>query len=132
MSSFWNLVGYEYKKILHKKSVQIVLLLAVIVTIICVWGTLFGNSYVDGQVFESNYDAMVKDRAYSRSLAGREIDSKLIMEAVRSYARIPQNDRYYDTPEYQAFARKYVKYTISAVLFTILHPGGSTWRIFRG
>lgn len=117
MSSFWSLVGYEYKKILHKKSVVIVLLLAVIVAAISVWGTLFGSSYVDGEVFESYYDAMIKDRTYARSLAGREIDSKLIMEAAQAYAQIPEADRYYDTPEYQTFARRYSEiYNISRAI----------------
>ncbi len=107
MSSFWRLVGFEYKKILCKKSVIIVLVLAVIATAVSVWGTLFGSTYVDGKVFESNYESMVKDRSYARSLSGREIDPKLIMETVEAYSKIPKKDRYYDTPEYQAFARKY-------------------------
>ncbi len=107
MNSFWRLVGFEYKKILHKKSVIIVLILAVVATAVSVWGTLLGSYYVDGKVFESNYDAMVKDRSYARSLSGREIDSKLIMETVEAYSKVPKKDRYYDTPEYQAFARKY-------------------------
>lgn len=81
MSSFLRLVGFEYKKILHKRSVRIVLLLAVLVTAVSVWGTLFGNSYVGGEVYESNYAAMVKDRGYARALAGRALDGDLLMEA---------------------------------------------------
>jgi hypothetical protein len=107
MRIFWRLVGFEYKKILYKKSVIIVLVLAVIVTAVSVWGTLFGNSYVGGEVFESNYDAMVKDRSYARVLSGREINPELIMETAEAYSKIPKMDRYYDTPEYQEFARKY-------------------------
>ena len=107
MNSFWSLVGYEYKKILRKKSVAITLLSAVIVTAVSVWGTLFGSSYVDGEVLESHYDAMIKDRAYARSLAGQEVDSKLVMEAAKAYAQIPGKDRYIDTPEYETFARRY-------------------------
>jgi ABC-type transport system involved in multi-copper enzyme maturation permease subunit len=118
MSSFWSLVGYEYKKILHKKSVMIALLLAVIVTAISVGGTLFGNSYIDGEVFESHYDAMIKDRAYARSLAGREINTKLIMETVHAYSQIPDKDRYIDTPEYQSLARRYSEiYNISRTIY---------------
>ena len=74
MRIFWRLVGFEYKKILYKKSVIVVLALAVITTAISVWGTLMGNYYIGGEVFESNYDAMVKDRSYARALSGREID----------------------------------------------------------
>ncbi len=118
MNSFWSLVGYEYKKILHKKSVRVVLLLAVIVSAFSVGGTLFGNSYVDGEVFESNYDAMVKDRAYARALAGRKLDGKLIMEAVSAYVEIPQTDKYSDTVEYQTIARPYSEiYLISRTIF---------------
>jgi len=118
MSSFWSLVGYEYKKILRKKSVMIALLSAAVVTALSVWGTLFGSSYVDGKVFESYYEAMIKDRAYARSLAGRKIDPKLIMEAARAYAQIPEKDRYIDTPEYQTFARRYSEiYIISRAFY---------------
>ena len=107
MNSFWSLVGYEYKKILHKRSVQIILLLAAIVTAVSVCGTLLGNYYIDGKVYESNYDAAMKDRSYARSLAGREINSELILEAANAYAQIPETDRYIDTPEYETYARKY-------------------------
>ncbi len=118
MSDFWSLVRYEYKKILHKKSVFIVLVLAVIVTAASVWGTLFGNSYVEGEVFESHYDAIVKDRAYARSLAGRKIDTPLILEAAQAYAKIPEADRYIDMPEYQTFARRYSEiYNISRAVY---------------
>lgn len=118
MNAFWNLVIYEYKKILHKKSVQIALLLAVIVTAASAGGTLVGSYYIDGEA-ESNYDAMVKDRAYARALAGRKIETKLIMESVQAYSRIPEKDRYMDTPEYQAFARPYSEiYGISRTIFT--------------
>ncbi len=118
MSDFWSLVRYEYKKILHKKSVFIVLVLAVIVTVASDWGTLFGNSYVEGVVFESHYDAIVKDRAYARSLAGREIDTQLILEAAQAYAKIPEADRYIDLPEYQTFARRYSEiYNISRAVY---------------
>ena len=107
MNSFWSLVGFEYKKILHKRSVQVVLFLAAIVTAISVGGTLLGNSYVDGEVYESNYEAMVKDRTYARALDGRTLDGELLEEAADAYARIPASDKYMDTPEYQTYARPY-------------------------
>lgn len=107
MSNFWSLVGFEYKKILRKRSVQAALLLAVLVTAFSVCGTLLGNYYVNGEVYESNYEAMVRDRAYERALAGRKLDEKLIAEEVNAYAKIPDSDRYSDTVEYQTFARPY-------------------------
>lgn len=118
MNSFWSLVSFEYKKILGKKSVLIALLLAVIVTIVSVGGTLFGNSYVDGKVLESNYEAMIKDRAYARLLDGREISGKLIMEAANAYAQIPESAQYQDTDEYQTFARPFSGiYSISRTVY---------------
>lgn len=107
MNSFWSLVGFEYKKILHKKSVRIVLLLSVLISAVSVGGTLFGSTYIDGKVYESNYEAMVKDREYARGLAGRKLDGKLIREAVKAYSKIPPSGRYQDTVEYQTFARPY-------------------------
>lgn len=108
MNGFWNLVSFEYKKILRKRSVQITLLLAVLVTALSVVGTLSGEYYVNGEPFESNYSAMVKDRAYARALAGRKLDEALIMEAVKAYAEIPESEnKYQDTEEYQTIARPY-------------------------
>ena len=107
MRSFWNLVGFEYKKILCKRSVQIVLLLSVLLTIVSVPATLLGDYYVDGRPLESNYDAMVKDRAYARALSGRLLNTELIMETVNAYAQIPEAEVYQSTPEYQTTARPY-------------------------
>lgn len=107
MSNFWNLVGFEYKKILCKKSVQIALLLAFLATVLGVGGTLLGSSYIDGKVSESNYDAMVRDRAYARALDGRILNEELIMEAVKAYAKIPEANQYQSTQEYQKLARPY-------------------------
>ncbi len=107
MNGFWNLVSFEYKKILRKRSVQIALLLAVLVTAFSVVGTLLGSHYVDGKPYESNYDAMVKDRAYARNLSGRLLDKTLIMETVNAYAQIPESNKYQDTEEYLTIARAY-------------------------
>lgn len=107
MRGFWNLVGFEYKKILCKRSIQFTLILSVILTVFNVSVTLCGDYYVDGTPYESNYAAMVKDRAYARSLSGRPLDSGLIMETVRAYAQIPPSDVYQSTQEYQTIARPY-------------------------
>ncbi len=107
MNGFWNLVSFEYKKILRKRSVQIALLLAVLVTAFSIVGTLLGSHYVDGKPYESNYDAMVKDRAYARNLSGRLLDKTLIMETVNAYAQIPESNKYQDTEEYLTIARAY-------------------------
>lgn len=112
------MVGFEYKKILGKKRMWIVLLLALVVSGICVGGTLTGSHYVEGEVFETHYEAMIKDREYARSLAGREVDAKLLMEAAQAYALIPEKDIYINTPEYQTFARPYSPvYSMTRVVF---------------
>lgn len=107
MNGFWNLVGFEYKKILCKRSIQIMLLLAILLTVFSVAATLLGSYYIDGKPYESNYDAMVKDRTYARALSGRLLDTGLIMETVDAYAHIPKADVYQSTQQYQTIARPY-------------------------
>ncbi len=107
MKAFWNLVGFEYKKILCKRSVQVILLLSFLLTAFSVPATLLGDYYMDGKPYESNYDSMVKDRGYARALSGRSLDTGLIMEAVNAYAQIPEVEVYQSTQEYQTIARPY-------------------------
>jgi len=108
MSSFCELVKFEYKKILRKRSTIIVLLLGILLTAISSVGTLLGNYYVEGKVFESNYDGMKKDREYRRSLSGRVINSSFLSEAIAAYSHIPPTDGIYvHTNEYQQYARPY-------------------------
>lgn len=107
MKGFWNLVVFEYKKILCKRSIQVTLLLSVFLTALNVSATLLGDYYVDDKPYESNYDAMVRDRTYARALSGRPLDTGLIMETVNAYAQIPPSDDYQSTQEYQTIARPY-------------------------
>ena len=73
MRSFFDLVGFEYKKILKRKSVIIVLLLVTLVTIAAPMSIFFGTHYVNGEPFEKQYQSMLKDRDNARTLAGRTI-----------------------------------------------------------
>ena len=120
MKSFMTLVKYEYQKIFKKKSVIFALILALFVSIISVCGTLFGDYYLDGRLFESNYEAMVKDRDYARSLNGRVIDTGLLLEAAAAYATIPDNAPVYQaTDEYQQNARTYSEiYNIARQIYS--------------
>ena len=106
-NGLWNFIGYEYKKILKKRSVRVALVLAVLITVISVPGTLFGTYYIDGEPFETHRNAMVKDREYARALSGKKLDGVLIMEAVNAYSNIPDTDPYQGTVEYQNYARPY-------------------------
>jgi hypothetical protein len=107
MNAFWILVNFEYKKIIRKRSVQITVLLALMITAFDVIGTLIGSFYVEGKPYETYYDAMIKDRSYMRALSGRLLDGKLIMETVEAYAQIPEANDYQETKEYQTIARPF-------------------------
>lgn len=108
MSSYFELVKFEYRKILRKRSTVITLILGILLTAISSVGTLLGNYYIDGEVFESNYDSMKKDREYIRGLSGREINSELLSETIEAYSLIPNTSgKYTDTDEYQRYARPY-------------------------
>ena len=108
MNSISELIRFEYRKIFKRRSNIITLLLAVFVTVFSSAGPLMGNYYIKGEISESNYDSMKKDREYIRSLSGREIGSDILSEAIDAYSRIPPTDgRYTDTKEYQQYARPY-------------------------
>ena len=108
MKEFWTLVSFEYRKILGKRSVKIALLLTLFLSVFSIWGTLMGSYYIEGELFESNAEAMKKDRAYARELSGRILDDKLLMEAAAAYQTIPDSAAVYQsTEEYQKNARKY-------------------------
>ncbi|WP_105615662.1 ABC transporter permease [Vallitalea okinawensis] len=123
MNSFLDLVGYEYKKIFKRKSVTVTLTLSLIVTIFSCAAILFGDYYVDGEPFESHYEGMVKERAYARNLAGREIDTDLLLETAEAYKKVPLQDRYSVTEAYQTYARPYsaIRMIIMSVYNTRLH-----------
>lgn len=107
MNSFWNLTGYEYKKILRKKSAIVILVLAIAVAALCNYGTVIGYEYVNGQPSVSKMQSMKIDRAYTKALSGRALDSELMMETAEAYAKVPVDGKYTDTEEYQTYARPY-------------------------
>ncbi|WP_202707446.1 ABC transporter permease [Sporosalibacterium faouarense] len=105
MNNFWTLVGFEYKKIIIRKSVWVCVLLAVIATVFSVCGLIIGGNPATGM---SNYDEMLMDKAYKLTLSGRQIDGDLILEASQAYQKVPSNVYpYTDSEEYQKFARPY-------------------------
>lgn len=108
LSSFLFLTGFEFRKILKKKSTLAVLLLMILLSVLSCWGTLIGYSYKNGEPYESYYGALLKDREYARALSGRKIDAELLLEASAGYATIPANAPIYrDTEEYEQNARRY-------------------------
>lgn len=108
MSSFWDLVKFEYKKILQKRSIIITLLLGICFTAFTCVASLIGYEYIEGVPYQSKYESLKKDREAERSLAGREINRDLLSEVIEAYSRIPiTGGRYTDTYDYQQYARKY-------------------------
>jgi ABC-type transport system involved in multi-copper enzyme maturation permease subunit len=108
MNSICELVGFEYRKILWKRRTIITLLFAIFITAFSCVGPLMGNDYIKGEISESTYDGMKKDREYIRSMSGREIGSDIISETIEAYSKIPPTDgKYTDTEEYQQYARPY-------------------------
>ena len=107
MRSFFSLVWFEYKKIFKRKSAVIALVLVTAAVAFSPLAIFFGTAYIDGESYESHYQAMVKDRTYAMALSGREIDETLIEETKDAYSKIPAAERYGVTPEYQEYARPY-------------------------
>ena len=109
MKNFWTLSGFEFRKILAKKSVMILLFLAMAASVFSNLGTLMGYVYIDGKQFETSYEGMVKDREYARKLNGKVLDDRLLLEAAEAYGTIPSeiSSSYLATEEYQKNARAY-------------------------
>lgn len=105
MNNFWDLVGFEYKKIFVRKSVWIAIALAVAATAASVCGLIIGRNPVTGM---SNYEEMLMDKEYKMALSGRPLDGALILEASRAYQTVPDDVYpYSDSEEYQRYARPY-------------------------
>lgn len=112
MKLFFQLTGYELKKILCRKRSVITLLVVILLGILSVFGTIVGNYYFMDENGEeiaiSRYEEEMIGRRNGEALSGRVIDADLIMEAVDAYRQVPLDKIYYDiTPEYQSSARKY-------------------------
>lgn len=111
MNHFWSLVGYEYKKLLCKKSVLLAGILAFAITIFGCFTMVIGSSNEQGNHFTenmSNYEAMLLDKSYAQAFAGRKLDTELILEASRAYQKVDINvPTYTKTESYQKYGRPY-------------------------
>lgn len=113
MNLFFELTGYEFKKILCRKRTVIVLTLVILIGVVSVFGTVIGNYYYTdengNEITVSRYEDEMIDRRNGEALSGRVIDADLIMEAVEAYRQVPLNGstHYADTTAYQNTARKY-------------------------
>lgn len=119
MRSFFDLVGFEYKKIFKRKGSIISLVIIAVLTVVCPVLILIGNVYIDGEPVETYYQAMIKDREYARVLSGRYIDETLVREVKEAYSKVSAvgGNELYSIPEYQEHARPYsgVYYILNTV-----------------
>ena len=110
MNNLWSLVGFEFKKILHNKSLIISIVTAFAVTIFSCFAMIIGSNSQSNYGSEnmSNYEAMLTDKSYEKEFDGRQLDGELIMEASRAYQKIDENAaKYTESEGYQKYARKY-------------------------
>lgn len=107
MNSFWDLTRFEFRKIFRKKSTVIILLITVLISIFSCGAVLLGDIYENGKPVESQIEAMNKDRSYARALGIRMIDETILLEMSVAYGKIPVNEGYRQTSEYQQYARPY-------------------------
>lgn len=115
MNQFKTIYRYELKKLLKRKLVWITLSVCTAFIIVMVVVQMTGSYYVEGKRIGSQYDLFLVDREYQRALSGREIDQKLLEEAVMAYRKIPPTSMHYMlTEEYQTYARPY-----SAIFYLI-------------
>lgn len=118
MNLFFQLTGYELKKILCRRRSVVTLFLVILLGILSPFGTIMGNWYYTDENGEeiavSRYEDEMLDRKNAEALSGRAIDADLIMEAVEAFSTLDTIDKdlyyyeYYGTlnAEYQN-ARKY-------------------------
>lgn len=108
MHNLWTIYKYEIKKLTGKKLLWVTALLCLAGIVVTVFSGLIGTHYVDGEPYESHYEAFRKDQEYRKDLSGRYIDEALLRETVDGYGRIPTDAlRYTLTEEYETFARPY-------------------------
>ncbi|MCI8484119.1 MAG: hypothetical protein HFH41_07245 [Lachnospiraceae bacterium] len=74
------LIGYEYKKILQRRSSWISLGVVLILVIFGGIAGVIGDYYMDGKRIGSNYDLVRQERKELESLTGRRLDEKLFPE----------------------------------------------------
>lgn len=104
---FWSLVVYEYRKLFRRKMVWFTLGAMTVICIFVACSRLFGNSYVDGKIYESHREALEKDITFARALSGRALDDTLLKEMQEGYARMPDIPLAGASEEFEAYARPY-------------------------
>lgn len=117
MSNFHDIVYYEFKKILKRKSTYISLGVTLFTIVISCFGLIIGSIYIDGVPTESKYEAMVTDRVHGRALSGTPINNDLIRRMKEAYSKVQFEQNYYSTEEFEMYARPYreIRHIISSI-----------------
>ncbi len=110
MNNFWNLVGYEYKKIFVRKSVYVAMILLFAATILSSVAAVMGKVDSNDPNSITVYEEMQIYKEYDLALSGRELTGDLIFETAQAYSTIPDNVYpYTDSEEYKNHAMQYSK-----------------------
>lgn len=108
MSNFGTLYGYELRKIVKRKIVWVSVFIMLIIILVSIGAPLIGTYYAEGNAVDTNYHMFQMNRAYQKSLDGRQIDQTLLEEMKAGYEKIPSGTKAYSfTEEYQTYARPY-------------------------
>ena len=104
-----TLISYEVRKILKKKSTvaAFFILFGLHVFAVCISGSP-GNTYVDGEFYETHYERNKINRANGVGLSGRKIDEKLLTEMSEAYQKVNWSTTDYMRSDiYKEEVRKY-------------------------
>lgn len=104
-----QLVGYELKKILMKKSAIVTFFILFVLNTVFVGisGSL-GNTYVEGEFYETHIQRNRIDRANGLEMSGRKMDDALIAEMKEAYQKVDRSTTDYKwTDTYKNEVRKY-------------------------
>lgn len=113
MNRFFDLVGFEYKKMFKRKSAIINLLVILILVIILSITTITGAHYWHSEGGTPLLTAMKLDRETVRSKAG-PIDENYIKEAIEQYTMMRADDNNYLINDYGRFIKSdaYIQYVL--------------------
>ncbi|MCM1467524.1 MAG: hypothetical protein NC086_05200 [Alistipes sp.] len=105
MDNFWEIVGFEYRKLFGRKMVPSVLALGVLFIVTACCGSLFGDVFLNGTYYDSNYNLIKKDIENAKALSGRNLDDELIGEMRDAYEKADPSDMI----TYMTYARPYIQ-----------------------
>lgn len=108
MDNIWLIAEFEYKKLLKRKIVWISAGITMFFCFFMAFSGLLGDSYVEGELYESHYQGTMLNIKYSRALSGRLLDQELLDEMYGAFDSVPDSEEHmWGTEYYQKHARPY-------------------------